>query len=106
MVDYKTFEKTIKDIIAYNEWIDKLYNAGVDLLESPATDFLTTTTNLLANQMNDEESYISWWIWECDFGKDEPYVYLADRDNKEKMLTIDTILALYNLLVEEDKHGK
>lgn len=106
MVNYEIFEKTIKGVMEYNEWIDKLYAAGVDLLESPATTMIDITTNLLADQMNDKSSYISWWMWECDFGKDEPYIYLADRDSEEKMLTIDTIRALYDLLIEEGKHGE
>lgn len=102
MVSYEMFEKTIKGIIKYNEWCNKIEGLQINLIDSPAYSIISITTCLLEEQMDDREGFISWWMWECDFGKNEPYVCIAD-EKGEKMLTIDTISKLYELIVEEAK---
>ena len=55
---------------------------------------LDTYVNMLENLVKDENSFISWFVWENDFGKKE-----LDIDGKK----IKTIKQLYNILVKEKK---
>ena len=55
---------------------------------------LDTYVNMLENLVKDENSFISWFVWENDWGRKE-----LDIDGKK----IKTIKQLYNILVKEKK---
>ena len=55
--------------------------------------------NLLIEVMNDKDEWISWWLYECDYGKDiEKYAAIGP-DNVE--IDLSTPEKLYDFLTEE-----
>jgi len=61
----------------------------------------TLSINLLEQLIEDKAEYISWWVFETDFGKERPDVYWKSPDGKqEKEWNLTTAELLYDFLVE------
>lgn len=96
---YKTFEKTIKELISIRKDEDNLNKALRKFC--PDFNYLSLSCRceeiiikLLEDSFNDND-IISWWIYEMDFGKD------ADKKSlfvDGKIMPIKTIRDLYNYL--------
>lgn len=54
-------------------------------------------------KMDNIGSTISWWIWECDYGKNHPDISWKDRKTKiTTKVHLDTVEKLYDYLVEHE----
>lgn len=109
MIAKENFCRLINTIQAYHDSVDEvrevmpgLHEDIIDLtgdLVSEIVVFLDAEMNL--PQMEHVGSTISWWIWDCNFGKDHPDVTFKNKDGKtEKTFHLDTVEKLYDYLIE------
>lgn len=61
--------------------------------------------HLLELAMEDRYEYVSWWVYETDYGKNEEMTNISwTEDGQEKSINLTTPEALYDFLVEKAKH--
>ena len=62
--------------------------------------------HLLELAMEDRYEYVSWWVYETDYGKSEDMTEISwTEDGQEKSVKLTTAEALYDFLVENAKHN-
>ena len=62
--------------------------------------------HLLELAMEDRYEYVSWWVYETDYGKSEDMTEISwTEDGQEKSVKLTTEDALYDFLVENAKHN-
>lgn len=62
--------------------------------------------HLLELAMEDRYEYVSWWVYETDFGKREDMTEITwTEDGQEKSVNLMTAEALYDFLVDNVKHN-
>lgn len=62
--------------------------------------------HLLELAMEDRYEYVSWWVYETDYGKREDMTEISwTEDGQEKSVKLTTAEALYDFLVENAKHN-
>lgn len=62
--------------------------------------------HLLELAMEDRYEYVSWWVYETDFGKREDMTEITwTEDGQEKTVNLMTAEALYDFLVDNAKHN-
>lgn len=112
MINKETFCSTIKEIIKVNEALDELQNAnpGIALsiveeysLQDALISVLEQSMNLYVD--NKFGSTLSWWIYETEFGKDKPYLWLGKKRSEKNKITLDTVEKLYDWCVKEGKQN-
>lgn len=77
-----------------NQLFDK-YNADGNIYPPMCT---ATVIDLLEFIFNDENQWISYWIFELDFGKDYEDGWVTQKD--ETVIPLKTVEDLYDLLVK------
>ena len=76
------------------------HNINTDYCVFGLSDSLVSTVvDLLADGMNDTYEYISWWLFDCDFGKHNNTVVVKG-DDVDKSYDLDSAEKLYDFLVE------
>lgn len=110
MISKETFCKVIDEVQAVNERIDNLQevNSGLALSFVEEYSIQDELISVLEEDMNlyvDPKygSTISWWIYETNFGKDSPYIWLNKGKKDEEKLILDTVEKLYDYCVKEGK---
>lgn len=113
MIDKETFCNIINKIIEVNEKLDKLQevNSGMALAiveEYSLQDELIAVLEKVMDLPVDEQigSSISWWIYDTQFGKDRPYIYIDKDEHDENKIKIDTVEKLYDWCLEESELNK
>lgn len=98
-MEYKEFEKHILRIKAAYEKDQAISDLlGVDGLLILCDDLLDSVVDLLEREFDDESEWISYWIWELDFGKEyRPGSVMLNH----RPVALATIQDLYNVLTEE-----
>lgn len=102
MLDYNNFEKYMMKI---KEQEKKELNLDSALKElSPDfggffSETIPTIVDLLSIIMNDEEGWISYYIWESNWGEEFPEVW--DKDGNT--IPLKTIEDLYNIIIDSNK---
>lgn len=100
-MSFSEFEKTIKEIQKDEEYLSQLSQMGMNLFEHLGSTSITV--RLLEKIFMDKSEWISWWIWEKDFGtKDEMQAFNKDRT----IIPLSTVRELYDFLVEEMKNSE
>lgn len=62
--------------------------------------------HMLELAMEDRYEYVSWWVYETDYGKREDMAVISWAENgQEKSVNFTTPEALYDFLVENAKHN-
>ncbi len=97
------FKQSIEEIRKFNKWIDKLYDAGVDIIDSPASSILNEVVELLRILTKDKHDNINWWCYETDFGTND-FAEVTYSDGHVE--NIDSVEKLYNFLVEGANYDK
>jgi len=92
MITYKEFEKYMKVVIAYTERDDKLS----DILKTEgfvtySSEAINALIELIEIALEDEEHWVEYWCWECDFGKIDLEVY----DEDENIVPFTTLEDVY-----------
>lgn len=103
MISKKTFVDTINKIIDYNNMSNEINDVfskyKVEDCNSVFYGFYEdVVVNLLTEAMNDEDEWISWWLYECNYGKD---INDRDFDNESFYIDLSTPEKLYDFLTEE-----
>ena len=104
--EYK-FVKIINELKAVRELqenIDELMSKAKDNINHDFMNAASLMINhedivveLLEDIMDDDGGWISWWIYDCDFGENHTEIY---NNNDEVMADIKTAEDLYNYLIE------
>lgn len=96
-ITFEEFRDYIEQIKKNDEYISKLADLNVNVFENLTTDSLAV--NLLEKLTNDESEWISWWIWEKDFGTNEK-LKVYDKNNNEIPST--TIKDLWDIITTKN----
>lgn len=109
MIQKENFCRLINTLHAYHDSLEEVREVMpgtqediVDLtgdLVSEIIVFLDAEFNL--PEIEHVGSTISWWIWDCNFGKDHPDISITGKDGKtEKKFHLDTVEKLYDYIVK------
>lgn len=74
---------------------------GMDSFENMSCKLSSVLVDVLINMFDDTEHYIDWWLWDCNYGREDARVSWVDDEAGEKVsVDIDTPEKLYDLLVK------
>jgi len=98
MISKKQFVGTINFLKKSNDRVLEIS----DLLDSNfvfniTCEYEDTILKYLSDAMNDVE-YISWWIYDCEYGQKHTEIWSTDINGKETVENIDTVEKLYDFL--------
>lgn len=66
----ENFSTLLNAVKNHSNYICNLYrDYGIDFINSPVMEIESEITKYLKAQFNDTDDWISYWIWELDFGK-------------------------------------
>lgn len=111
MITKDQFVKIINRLRDYNDLQDKIQDLFRDNIDNQEIDFMnagsicvgheTIVVQLLENMFNDvgEYSTISWWIYECNYGRRKDMTYIIEPD--DTWIDLSTPEKLYDYLVKE-----
>lgn len=113
MISKEEFIKIIKRLKDYNDLQDKIQKLFENNIDNKEMDFMnagsicvgheTIVLKLLENMFNDKDT-ISWWLYECNYGRD---FSLGDLEVDGVEIDLSTPEKLYDYLVkcmEEDNN--
>jgi len=104
MISKKEFTKKIKQYIKLNKDIENVDIAMRKLSPDFGGFYLDTVHELIIDTlqlaMNDKYEWISYWVYELEYGKKANKETVQDKDNKN--IPIKTISDLYNMIINED----
>ena len=67
-----------------------------DFLIDISDGYFDTIITLTQKLMGDDNEWLSWWVFECDYGKSDPVIWIDDVEHQ-----IDSIDKLYNLITRK-----
>lgn len=104
------FVKIIQRLRDYNDLQDKIQDLFRDNIDNQEMDFMnagsicvgheTIVVQLLENMFNDRGKYISWYLFERDYGRTVSIDDVFDEDTG-KFIDLSTPEKLYDYLVKE-----
>lgn len=107
MITKQEFVKIINRLRAYNDLQDKIQDLFRNNIDNQEMDFMnagsicigheTIVVKLLENMFNDKNT-ISWWLYECNYGRD---FSLGDLEVDGVEIDLTTPEKLYDYLIEE-----
>ena len=107
MITKKEFIEIINRLRDYNDLQDKINDLFKDNIDNKEMDFMnagsicigheTIVVRLLENMFNDKDT-ISWWLHECNYGRD---FSLGDLEVNGVAIDISTAEKLYDYLIKE-----
>lgn len=107
MITKQEFVKIINRLRAYNDLQDKIQDLFRNNIDNQEMDFMnagsicigheTIVVKLLENMFNDKNT-ISWWLYECNYGRD---FSLGDLEVDGVEIDLPTPEKLYDYLIEE-----
>ena len=112
MISRKDFKHVMNEIITVNDRLDKLQAVNSEFALSIVENYslqdeLITLLEKLMNIPVDAQfgSTISWWIYETEFGKNNPYIYIDNKGTEIKYV-LDSVDKLYDFCIEESKERR
>lgn len=106
MISKETFCKVINEVKKVNEKLDRLQevNSGLALAFVEEYSIQDALISVLEEDMHLQVdprfgSNISWWIYETNFGKENPYIWVGKR---KKKIILDTAEKLYDFCLREN----
>lgn len=109
MITKKKFIECIEHMQELDKVYDKLgclgfYGIVEDFIETNNIDLLISVIEESLNIPIDSKygSTLSWWIYDCKFGKIDPYVYIKGKNKRMKKIKLDSISKLYDYLLTEN----
>lgn len=107
MITKKEFVKIINNLREVNDFVEETNSRARKLHDSIISDFYNTTSlsishentvvELLENMFNDKD-IISWWLYECDYGRKFKIGYFKVEGNQIDLTTPEK---LYDYLIKE-----
>lgn len=111
MISKEEFVKIIKRLRDYNDLQDKIQELFRDNIDNQEMDFMnagsicigheTIVVELLENMFNDKDT-ISWWLYECNYGRD---FSLGDLEVDGVGIDLTTPEKLYDYLIKGMENG-
>lgn len=108
MISKEQFVKIIDRLRETNDFVEETNDKARKLQDAVESDFFNAMSlsishesivvELLENIFNDKD-YISWWLYELDFGR--KYKEYCIRDADEKAIDVSTAEKLYDFLISE-----
>ena len=102
---YKEFAEYIEELRKNEEYINKLADLNVNVFEELTLE--TMVVELLAKAIGDKYEWLSWWIWEKEYGtRKELDAFEKDANGNDIVIPTDTPRDIWNLIqrnVEEEK---
>lgn len=109
MITKKKFIECIEHMQELDRMYTKLEHLGFcgiveDFVEVTNIDLLISVIEESLNIPADFKygSTLSWWIYDCKFGKINPYVYIKNKNKTTKKIKLDSISKLYDYLLTEN----
>lgn len=106
MITKQEFIKIIKRLRDYSDLQDKIQDLFRDSIDNKELDFMnagsicvgheTIVVKLLENMFNDKNT-ISWWLYECNYGRD---FSLGDLEVNGVEIDLSTAEKLYDHLIK------
>lgn len=107
MITKKEFVKIINNLREVNDFVEETNSRARKLHDSIISDFYNTMSlsishantvvELLENMFNDKDT-ISWWLYECDYGRKFKIGYF---EVEGKQIDLTTPEKLYDYLIKE-----
>ncbi len=107
MINKKEFVKIINNLKEVNDFVEETNSRAKKLNDAIISDFYNTMSlsisheytvvKLLENIFNDKD-IISWWLYECDYGRN---FKVGDLQVEGKQIDLTTSEKLYDYLIEE-----
>ena len=107
MINKKEFVKIINNLKEVNDFVEETNSRAKKLNDVIISDFYNTMSlsisheytvvKLLENIFNDKD-IISWWLYECDYGRN---FKVGDLQVEGKQIDLTTSEKLYDYLIEE-----
>ena len=107
MITKKEFVEIIERLKNYKELQEQINNLFDDCIDNKEMDFInagsicigheTIVVELLENIFNDKDT-ISWWVYECNYGRD---FSLGDLEINGVEIDLSTAEKLYDYLIKE-----
>jgi len=103
MISKKQFVKTINFLEESKKRVLKIDDLlGSDFVFDIVCDYEETIVRCLSDALNDVD-YISWWIYECEYGQINTNVWTKHENGEETVDNLDTVEKLYDFLLNELK---
>ena len=99
---FEEFEKCIDELKKNTDYIEKLAKLNVNIFEELTLE--TMVVDLIAKLIGDKYEWLSWWVWEKDFGTREDLE--AFESDSQTVIPTTTARDIWNLIkrnVEEEK---
>ena len=94
----ENFSELINAVKNHSAYIWNLYkDYGIDFVNSPVMEIENEITKYLKSQFNDKCDWISYWMWELNFGENWKPGTVTENGNDIPLKTIDD---LWNLLTK------
>ena len=107
MISKKEFVEIIERLKNYNDLQDKIDDLFKNNIDNKEMDFMnagsicigheSVVVELLENMFNDKDT-ISWWLYECNYGRD---FSLGDLEVDGIEIDLSTAEKLYDYLIKE-----
>lgn len=94
----ENFSELINAVKNHSEYIWNLYkDYGIDFVNSPVMEIENEIIKYLKVQFDDKRDWISYWMWELNFGENWKPGTVTENGNDIPLKTIDD---LWNLLTK------
>lgn len=107
MISKKKFVEIINRLKDYNDLQDKIQNLFRDNIDNREHDFMNAgsicvshesiVVELLKDMFNVKDDLISWWLYECNYGRD---FSLGDLEDNGVEIDLSTPEKLYDYLIK------
>lgn len=103
MINFELFEKTINVIKEQEDKDKKIQDLMCDGIITYSCDITSVCVKLLESSFNDDDEWVSWWIWDCDYGQKRARYWPKGFDVNEEGIDISNIKDFYNFLINIDE---
>jgi len=100
MIDFDTFKKTIKIIKDYDEKDQKLHDLVGEGIGTYSCNIISVVIELLSKHLDNDDCWLSWWIWECNYGTEH---CLYNEKDSDEDIDLSDIRVFYDFLVSLKK---
>ena len=107
MISKEKFVEIINRLKDYNDLQDKIQNLFRDNIDNQEMDFMNAgsicvshesiVVELLKDMFNVKDDLISWWLYECNYGRD---FSLGDLEDNGVEIDLSTPEKLYDYLIK------
>jgi hypothetical protein len=106
MLTFTEFEQYIKFVIKIRENTEKMYSAGVDLMDYNEPFYNINTILLRAFLKEDQLDFLDWWMYDCDmkfndttFCRNDQFMDIRMWDSTGKPIKFTNLQDIYNHLL-------